>query len=238
MKNYRTQNLASQAGQTLIETMVAAFVLVMGISSAVGLAVYAFGVSSTTAKQIVAIGLAREGVEAVKNMRDTNWLQTPMSTDCYDFYTNGVQYANCYRDWLIGDPKGAGHNLEPAGGKDTYALGIDMANLDTYWQLFPTSDSFGLNYDDKGANGYYYTSSPGQTVSKSSSDYARMITIETDDSFAPFDRSDLGPRVKVTVDVWWTDKRCPVTDTVPTVNSCKVTLETYLTNWKNYSIIP
>ena len=60
----------------------------MGVSSAVGLAIYAFNSSSSVTKQIIATGLAREGIEAVKNMRDTNWLQqTTIDTNCYNSYS-------------------------------------------------------------------------------------------------------------------------------------------------------
>ena len=86
MKKLDFQKLNStQTGQTLIETVAAIFILVMGITAAVGLAVYAFGNSTNITKQIVAVGLAREGVEAVKNMRDTNWLKLNLATDCHDF---------------------------------------------------------------------------------------------------------------------------------------------------------
>src|SRR4051812_47761986 len=87
-------------GQTLIETVAGIFILVMGITAAVSLAIYALGASTNITKQIIGTGLAREGVEAVKNMRDTNWLKlTSIDTNCYD-YTTGANSAKCYKDWL------------------------------------------------------------------------------------------------------------------------------------------
>ena len=56
---------------------------------------------SDITKQIIATGLAREGIEAVKNMRDTNWLKDTLSVNgCYDFATGQANQANCYVNWL------------------------------------------------------------------------------------------------------------------------------------------
>jgi type II secretory pathway pseudopilin PulG len=218
----------NQAGQTLIETLVASMVLVMGISAAVGLSAYALGASSNVNKQLIANGLAREGIEAVKNMRDTNWLGASAYTDCFEFYTQS-NTGVCHKDWLTNT-----YTLN-SSNPGTYTLGLDTdSNGTDYWKLIPTSSAFGLNYNNSDpALGIYSPGESGVTVTNSNSKFGRKITISMD-TFQPFDRSDLGSRVKVRVDVWWNDKRCPVSDDVPTNSSCKLSLETYLTNWKNY----
>ena len=88
-----------QRGQTLIETMVAVFVLTMGIVAALGLANFAVSTSRNIVKQITGMGLAREGVEAIKNMRDTNWLKGTLVDTCYNFVTLGTD-GSCYTTWL------------------------------------------------------------------------------------------------------------------------------------------
>src|SRR5258708_8211428 len=88
------------SGESLIETMVAIFILVMGISAAVGLATYTFSSSTSITKQIVATGLAREGLEALRNMRDTNWLTSTLSSNCYDYTSGSSSGGNCYPTWL------------------------------------------------------------------------------------------------------------------------------------------
>jgi type II secretory pathway pseudopilin PulG len=237
---YNHNNL--QAGQTLIETMVAALVLVMGIASAVSLGIFGLSVTSNITKQIVAIGLAREGIEAVKNMRDTNWLRTPMSTTCYDFYSTS-NVANCYPQWLSGGV-GAGYPLEgydisPDSGLQYFELRYDF-NSNRPWVLRDSpligNPKFGLDYSPKNLQfGLYADNMAPVSVSNTKSKIGRAITLSTvDGTFVPFNDSTIGPRLKVTVDVWWADKRCPVSDTIPTSSRCKVTLETYLTNWKNY----
>lgn len=218
----KKRNYINQQGQTLIETMVASLVLVMGIAAAVSLAVYGLGATSTITKQVVGVGLAREGIEAVKNMRDSNWLSGTLSTDCYDFYTANSDGANCYKDW-----QGARYYIGPG----TYRLLFDSSSPESsYWQLFSENSDFGFQFSEEGgASGFYLGNGRG-----GSSEFYRKITISEDQITNVFDDPELGPRLKVRVDVWWTDKRCPVSSDVPDSNSCKVTLETYLTNWKNY----
>src|SRR5262245_17243217 len=160
-----------QHGQTLIETMVGIFILTIGLASALGLANFALSASSNIVKQIIGMGLAREGLEAVKNMRDTNWLKDTLSIDCYSFETTNADAA-CYRSWL--KPPG-GYDIDPPnnpGGK-TMVLSFD-ANSGTFWQLQVQSADFTLHYDSTAAGGLY-TPNPG-----SPSGYNRRITIAKD----------------------------------------------------------
>lgn len=221
----------SEQGQTLIETMVASMVLIVGIGAAVGLAVYGLATTSSVTKQLIGVGLAREGIEAVKNMRDTNWLQDNLQTNCWNYYTQALD-GSCYPNWLNGGP----YNINPGGTPTTYALGFNAgAGEIYYWYWIQTNSRFGLNYTPNNpSEGLYSISGLGVPVSSSTSGFARKITL-TPENFAPFDQATLGPRLKVTVDVWWKDKRCgDFTNIPPTIQSCKVTLETYLTNWKDY----
>lgn len=220
----------TQQGQTLIETMVAALVLTMGISAAVGLAVYGLNATSGISKQLQATGLAREGMEAVKNMRDTNWLRTTLNTDCFDFYTQ-TSIASCYQGWLNGEG-GQGYSIFNNGAiSRTYKLGFNAESKEEhmYWDLVETNSEFGLDYSPKDLSTGLFKPTSGKV---GSSGFSRKITLTTED-FSPFNQTT-GPRLKVRVDVWWQDKRCPASSDVPTSNACLITLESYLTNWKNY----
>src|SRR3990167_3392339 len=90
--------LNSQTGQTIIETVIGIFIMVMGITAAIGLATYSLSASTTVVKQMVGMGLAREAIEAVKNMRDTNWLKGSLVNTCWN-YQNSSLTANCYQGW-------------------------------------------------------------------------------------------------------------------------------------------
>lgn len=221
--------LRNQSGQTLVETMVAALVLSIGIGAAISLAIYGLAATSAITNQLVGIGLAREGIEAIKNMRDTNWLRDPIDSNCHNFYT-GASDGVCYQEWLTGN-----YNIDPGAGPQSYALGFAGEDPENeHWRLSPTANRFGLDYNPSAAfaEGYYYYN-PNVPVENTNSGYARRVTLEKE-NFAPFDQNT-GPRLKVTVDVWWAGRRCPaLTATPPTSSNCKITLETYLTNWKDY----
>jgi hypothetical protein len=219
-----------QKGQSLIETMVAVFILVMGITAALGLANYSLGATTTIRKQIIAMGLAREGIEAVKNMRDTNWLQANVSATCYD-YLSGTNVAACYPNWLNPGNEGSpGYDIRPGD----YALSYDTGTTAVgFWALAARTNNYGLNYDNSASpqHGLYSSWTPVSTTN-ASSDFSRRIVI-TEDTDAPFDRN-LGPRIKVSSQVWWQDKGCPTEEVPSANNNCLITLETYLTNWKDY----
>jgi type II secretory pathway pseudopilin PulG len=238
-------------GQTLIETLAAAFILTMGISASVGLAVYAFNTSGGIVKQIIATGLAREGLEAVRNMRDTNWLKDTLSVNgCYNFATGQANSANCYPDWL-GDinlskvpfcinPTNNSGNCNGSDTTDTYYLGFD-SSTQYGWVLKKDSSNFGLNFNDptKSAawltNGFYSpgAGNNGVACSSATSDYCEKITI-TKVTTAPYNQDD-GPLLKVQSQVWWVDKKCPKAADFSTASvTCRLELDTYLTNWKNF----
>lgn len=235
-----SKNRQAQAGQTLIETLVAAFILIMGISAALGLATYSLSVTGKIKQQTIAIGLAREGIEVIKNMRDTNWLQGIKSSDCYDFLPPHSLTTYCYRDWLSAvyniDP---GSDTDPDGQNLFVPLPVPTVNTKEYslsynqgsetpWAL-GVIGGYGLDLStDTSADGIYYYPGAGN------SGFYRKIIITSED-FEPFDR-DEGPRLTVTSKVWWWGKNCPsVTDVADTdTNPCMVTLKTYLTNWRNF----
>jgi type II secretory pathway pseudopilin PulG len=237
MRSVKFYKQLGNSGQTLIETVIAIFILVSGITAAVGLAIYAFSSSQNVTKQIIAVGLAREGIEAVKNMRDTNWLKIPsLDSDCYNFVTSNND-APCYKQWM--NPSGGfNYNLLPASDEKEYRLGIDPVGS-LFWQLNLENASYGLNFDSNvsgvGFTGYYNTPNSGGVLN-GSSDFYRKITLRTNgtNDDPPFDHTAPGPRLHVVVQVWWTEKKCPRVTDWPGLGKCSIELQTYLTNWKNY----
>jgi len=61
-------------GFTLIETIVAIFLLTVGVSGSFSLMQKVTSFASTSSSQFVASYLAQEGVEIIRNIRDTNYL--------------------------------------------------------------------------------------------------------------------------------------------------------------------
>jgi len=217
-----------QTGQTLVETMVAVFIMVMGITAALGLANYSLNASTSIRKQIIGIGLGREGLEAIKNMRDTNWLNGNLMSNCYYFSPPSATGGSCYRDWLNVN---TGYNFQLGSGSRTYTLAFDGTTNSTngFWILnSPSGNNWALDNSTDPNHGMYVSNG----AATGTSGFYRKITI-TADTTAPFDKIDL-PRLLVTSQVWWTDKNCPASPNWPGPNKCSIQLQTYLTNWKTY----
>lgn len=62
-------------GFTLIETLISIVVFTIGIFAALGLSVSNYNDSQDNLDRIIATNLAREGIELIKNVRDSNWLK-------------------------------------------------------------------------------------------------------------------------------------------------------------------
>ncbi|MCK5472059.1 hypothetical protein KAI54_02630 [Candidatus Gracilibacteria bacterium] len=67
--------IKSRKGETLVEVSVALVLLVVGALSALRLLGLAGISNQITKERVIATNLAREGLEAVRNIRDTNWLR-------------------------------------------------------------------------------------------------------------------------------------------------------------------
>lgn len=226
MKRYQT-------GQTLIETVIGIFTLVMGVSSAVGLAAYALNSTSNISQQLVGTALAREGIEAVRNMRDTNWLQQAnINTNCYNYESPSSNNAFCYQNWQT-----QLYDIDPAGGSESLRLDIATTAADSaqYWQItnpssIAAADRYKLYFDTTASNGRLYSTDN----TKPFSGFYREILI-TEQTTPSYYQASIGPRLRVHSRVWWSGNRCATADTYSSAAvSCRVEIVSYLTNWRNY----
>ncbi len=71
----RLKPFHNQRGQTIIEVMAAIFVITIGMMGALALTVSNLRNQRIGAGRLVSTQLSREGIESVRAMRDTNWLQ-------------------------------------------------------------------------------------------------------------------------------------------------------------------
>ncbi len=140
----------SQLGQTLIETLVAIFILITGLSAAISLAISTSRSTDNSSKKIVATGLAREGIEVVKNIRDSNWLNDNLSS-CPSMGT-GQQ---CYQNW-----QGNGNRQIKNGNFSIRYLPSSkwvLNNGSNYQLLYDTDASGDTPYStSSGVNTIYY----------------------------------------------------------------------------------
>lgn len=116
----RTILNTKRRGETLIEILVALFSLTLGMGAAVTLILIAMKTNVGIKDQLVATNLAREGLEAVRNIRDTNWLRWSSDIDfCWDIRDN-VRCCN---------PATAGASCPTAPDKmvnGSYRVGVDQ----------------------------------------------------------------------------------------------------------------
>lgn len=101
--------LKNQKGQGLLELVVAIGVISVGLFSVWNLFISNFNGEQEAGARILAINLAREGVEIVKNIRDSNWLAIDNNDSCS---YNGTVYDPCNWDsGLDGDGAGTVANI-------------------------------------------------------------------------------------------------------------------------------
>lgn len=66
--------MMNKKGQTLLEVMLAVGIMTFGIISIISLSITSSIIARRTSKELIATQLAREGLEVVHNIRDSNWL--------------------------------------------------------------------------------------------------------------------------------------------------------------------
>lgn len=204
----------SEKGMTLIETIVALGLLTTGIIGGLALAIYSLGSSEDVLNQITATNLAREGIEVIRGMRDTNWLNDSLG-DCSSKMGTGQQ---CYNNWensvyhIMGNPPGKAYQIVFDPLTSSWSI-VSQNSTDPVWKLYA------------GQYGTYVTSGSVATA------FSRQIVMQ-DDRTSGFSANN--PRKYISSIVWWTDRGCPASATVPTASKCKVEIQEYLTNWKNF----
>jgi hypothetical protein len=227
MKNPTSQN--SESGQTLIETIAAIFVLTMAIVAALSLAINVLSTTTLNQNQIVATNLAREGVEMIRMIRDTNWLAAEASGNsnfilqsCSDISSSALCYPRARQAGATG---GESQNL----GDGTYLLVYNSAA--PHWKLIGSPISSYIMYmNSQGLIG-------AQNGGGAATIYSRKIVISTNAN-PPYSASNTNnDEMIVQSIVAWTGKHCAgnaSSDPSSFPPGCRVTVEEHLTNWKDY----
>ena len=96
---------------TLIETITAIFILSTGILALSSLISYFISISSISSQRLIAAYLAQEGIEIVRNLRDTNLL----SGKNWDYGLNDGNWQIDYNDNTFSPYTGTFLNLETNG---------------------------------------------------------------------------------------------------------------------------
>ena len=74
--NFKILKVQKEQAFTLIEVMIAIFVMIVGVVGIYGLVPHIFGVVAVNNDRFVASQLAKEGIEIIRNIRDVNYLDS------------------------------------------------------------------------------------------------------------------------------------------------------------------
>lgn len=197
----------SKKGTSIIEAMVVMLIVVTWVVGMYNIFNNSRKVSDSTSYRVQAIAMAKEWIEALTNIRDTNWLLYSANTE------------NC---WNTFDYQGAcitstGHTI-PSGSYLIYQNTNNrwyLSGVSVSWDYSTGSyrDAFRIHLDDN----WFYTQSWGSSFFPI---FTREIKINYIDS-------EINPPQKMKVEsiVKWTDN-------ARVSWNYEVKLETILTNWK------
>lgn len=243
-----------KSGQTLIETIGAIFVLTMALSAVLGVIIYALAQGEVSQKQVVATNLAREGVDVVRMMRDTNWLESDaengswaLDSDCgaapppgntgspptgqNSGDENFMDGKVCYPRWMTGPSNGNfhGYDIDPQTVDEDSRLAYVPP---TTWILESLSGQKNYNLCLM-PDGSYQHSNPCDN--NANPPFARKVSIIRGSNDIPYTRRN--PQLRVTSTVIWSGRSCPAIDNEDPATfstNCKVITEEIITNWKDY----
>lgn len=115
---------------TLLETIIALFILTAGILSVIGLILTTTRSLALTKDQTIAANLAQEGIEIVRSIRDTNWLEAEEFNNglapgdyCSDYTSSSLSL--CSNFGLIWDGTGYAHGV---GSQTPFARSLHIEN--------------------------------------------------------------------------------------------------------------
>lgn len=79
------KRILNRTGETLAESIIALSILAIGITFAGTIMAMSLGNVTSSKGRVLAVNIAREGIEAVRNIRDTNWLKfSGKRRDCWN----------------------------------------------------------------------------------------------------------------------------------------------------------
>lgn len=213
-----------QSGQTLIETIVAIAVLTTALTAGLALTIYVLSHSDRSAEQVVAVNIAREAVDVVRNMRDTNWLESDAVGGGYDLTscTIGSNQFNCFPQAWDGVPAAGYHNYILT---DNANYRLELTGAGSTWKLV-ANPNYRLTLGADGLISHLASNPPFN--------YSRKVTISHDPT-PPFGGGSLSELV-VAVTVGWKGRGCSSMDVNwdPSTTNCNVVVTERLTNWKDY----
>lgn len=157
---------STKRGESLIETLIAITIVITALSAIMALFSSSNQTNQTTKERVIALNLAREGIEAVRYIRDTNWLN----------YSNNRRL--CWNYWPDGEACAegtiSGINNNPLSGK----YNINLNTTDFTWSITQDTDDIDLDNALYLKDSFYVTETAG---TGSTTPFLRQIQISYPD---------------------------------------------------------
>lgn len=201
--------------ESIFEVIIAITVISIGTSAITLLITTVMQANALSKQFIIANNLAAEGLEAVSNIRESNWIEFPgYETDCWNVMPTVTVATDCTKNTTTNKIGGSSAGvkyfvptLDTTYGwtlaKETNALTSDLSK--------PSKDNpYSLSIND--TNGIYSAPAPATTGTETllAGTFYRMITIEYYDDLDSSTRTIVKPinatYMDVTSTVEWKDK--------------------------------
>lgn len=136
MRILRIANKNNENGFSLLETIVATGVIIIGLISALTLITNTFFYVSHISDRLIAVNLVEEGIEVVRNIRDNNWLQnlswnSGLASGTYQVVYNSTSLSPFSGNPILLDPTTNLYNYT-LGSVTNYVRQISITNLSSY----------------------------------------------------------------------------------------------------------
>lgn len=146
----------SKRGETILEVLVSLLVITIGAATATSLIVASIRANLFNKDSLIALNLAQEGIEYMRNIRDTNWIKYSANTQgCWNTKPSAAtcSAANLIAQAAVTDGYTLGDTLSaaPVGVKLDISDGIAGAEANyllKYFDLNGAVDSDGINKND------------------------------------------------------------------------------------------
>ena len=155
-------------GFTLLETIIAIGIIATAVIAIMTMSIQLFRASDTFSAQFIASNLAREGIEVVRQVRDTNWLE--YDTDSTTAWNDGLYSGTDYTAVIsVFDPYGSASQLDftPNSLTDTCTGSSMTYNCGSVWY-----DTITKRYFQTGSNAF-----PVPVARFTETSYQRIVEI-------------------------------------------------------------
>lgn len=196
--------IKKRKGETLIEIIIAMGILTIG--AFIGGTLITDSLRSTVVNKnyLLAVNLSREGIEAVRAIRDTNWLVFPHNTkDCWDVVDDElVTPSTCGTSNKFTTQTYYRVNLKAAADASPYKWVLEPAGDDSAFTPATSTEDrkfYLLAPDSSNANFYRHQADTGtQEYATDGTSFYRAITIE--------DVDGAEDKVRVTSTINWLER--------------------------------